>query len=376
MACSAITTGFPGPNFVVELGNRDAILPGTFEIEQGARWAVSSKSIRNLTLSAAAAALDSATLSQTIAALTLSAAGGTTVSASLSATLADLTLSAAANVVDDLSLSGTIADLTLSATVAVTDSASLAATIDPLTLTATAAVIVSASVDATLGDVILSATADGAAARSRDGIYPWWWRAYCDRIYAERRAEEKARCERERWLAENAVEGDGYATAPAPVAQGAAEHVLPPEDEIAALTAVWILLTDGVPDELADDVAEFWDPSDAVPTHPDDEAAIATAAREGTRKCLMTTRRFSPWPRIAPSRVRRRRPMTYGWRSTSSSVPRSAGSTKSTKFSTRWASGSPRSRPGPRRPSAARIIKHVRGSDGQITKSILVSDGQ
>jgi hypothetical protein len=27
-------------------------------------------------------------------------------------------------------------------------------------------------------------------------------------------------------------------------------------------------------------------------------------------------------------------------------------------------------------PPANRIIKHVRGSDGQITKSILVSDGQ
>src|SRR5260370_31294180 len=100
MARSAISTGFPGPNYVVELGNRDAILPGAYEIEQGALSATSSAAIGNLTLSATAAAVDNATLSRTIAALTLAATATGTVSASLSATLADLRLSATATVTD------------------------------------------------------------------------------------------------------------------------------------------------------------------------------------------------------------------------------------------------------------------------------------
>jgi hypothetical protein len=75
MARSAISTGFPNPNYVTELGSRDAILPGTFEIEQGARSATSSATIGNLTLAAAAAAIDNAALTRTIAAHTLAATG-------------------------------------------------------------------------------------------------------------------------------------------------------------------------------------------------------------------------------------------------------------------------------------------------------------
>jgi hypothetical protein len=257
MAERAIKIGFPNPNYVVEFGARDAILPGAYEVEPGARSATASAAIGNLTAAATAKALDSATLAQTIAAPTLVATATGTVSASLSATLADLTLSATATV---------------------TDSASLAATIDPLTLAATVAVIATASVDATIGPFTLSATVT-AAARSRDGVYPWWWTAYVKRHVDERRAaEEKARCERELWLTDHAVEGDGQAVASAPVGRGQAEHILPPDgDEIAALTAIWLLTTDGTGDLLADDWPEFWDSSEAAPVHPDDEAAIATA---------------------------------------------------------------------------------------------------
>jgi hypothetical protein len=277
MARSAINVGFPNPNFVTELGNRDAILPGAYEIEQGARSTTASAAIGNLTLAATVAAIDQAVLSQTIAALTLAAAGGTTVSASLSTTLADLTLAAAANVVDGLVLAATVPNLALAATVDVIDGLVLAATIDPITLDATIRDIITAVVDEAIGDVTLSATASGAAVRGRDGVFPWWWRAYCERIHAERRAaEEQARRERELWLTENAVEGDGYFML-APICHGAAEHIPPPDDEIAALSAIWLLVTDGAGDQLADDVAEFWDPGEAVHVHPDDEAAIATA---------------------------------------------------------------------------------------------------
>jgi hypothetical protein len=109
-------------------------------------------------------------------------------------------------------------------------------------------------------------------------VFPWWWRQYVARHEAERAlAAEKAREEREQWRADHAVEGDGYAMAPAPVAHGEAEHIPPPDDEIAALTAIWLLTADAAGDQLADDVAEFWDPGEAAPVHPDDEAAIATA---------------------------------------------------------------------------------------------------
>jgi hypothetical protein len=150
------------------------------------------------------------------------------------------------------------------------------ATIDPLTLAATAAVIVSAEADATIGAITLSATAAGAAARSRDGVYPLWWRAYVQRILGERAlADEKARQERELWLAEHEVIGDGFVVGPAPIAHGEAEHTRPPDDEIAALTAVALLLTDAATGELENDFAEMWD--EAVRVHPDEEAAIAAA---------------------------------------------------------------------------------------------------
>jgi hypothetical protein len=81
VARSAINVGFPGPNYVVELGNRDAILPGAYEIEQGARSATSSASIGNLTLAATGGPVAAATLGATIVDLTLSAANGVIASA-------------------------------------------------------------------------------------------------------------------------------------------------------------------------------------------------------------------------------------------------------------------------------------------------------
>src|SRR5260370_36582942 len=104
MARSAINIGFPNPNYVTELGNRDAILQGVLEVEQGARSATSSATIGNLTAAATAKATDSAALAQTIAALTLAATATDMVSVSLSTTLADLTLSATATVTASASL--------------------------------------------------------------------------------------------------------------------------------------------------------------------------------------------------------------------------------------------------------------------------------
>jgi hypothetical protein len=234
MARSAIGVGFPNPNYVTELGNRDAILPGAYEIEQGALTAVSSPSIGNLTLAATAAAIDKASLAQTIAALTLAAAGGTTVSASLGRTLPNLTLAAAANVVDGLVLAATVPNLALAATVDVIDGLVLAATIDPITLAATARAVDTIVLDAAIGAIALNAT--GAVVSSSDGVYPWWWTAYVRRHEAEREAA------RLQWREENAIEGDGWGELPMPVAHGDFIHD-PDEQDIAALAAaaLWLL---------------------------------------------------------------------------------------------------------------------------------------
>jgi hypothetical protein len=234
LARSAINIGFPGPNYVTELGNRDAILPGTFEVEQGALSATSSASIGNLTLSATAAAVDSATLAQTIAALTLAATVTGTVTASLSATIANLTLAATATDPGSALLAATIADLTLAATIAVIDQAVLDATIGPITLVATDRDVISAAVDATIGAIILTAT--GVVVSSGDGVYPWWWAAYVRRHEAEREAA------RLRWLAEHTIEGDGYFVMRAPTARGQAIHD-PDEADMAVLAAasLWLL---------------------------------------------------------------------------------------------------------------------------------------
>jgi hypothetical protein len=233
MSRSAINVGFPGPNYVTELGNRDAILPGVYEIEQGALSAASSAAIGNLTLAATVAPIDAATLAQTIAALTLSAAATGTVSAALAKTIADLTLAATTTDPGSAVLAATIADLTLAATIAVIDQAALDATIGPITLVATDRDIISAAVDATIGAITLDAT--GVVVSSGDGIW-WWWAAYVRRHEAEREAA------RLRWLAEHTIEGDGYYVMPLPRAHGQAIHD-PDEADLPALAAasLWLL---------------------------------------------------------------------------------------------------------------------------------------
>jgi hypothetical protein len=193
---SAINVGFPGPNYVTELGNRDAILPGIYEIEHGALSATSSASIGNLTLSATAAAVASATSARTIAAPTLAAAATGTVSASLAATMADLTLAA----------TGTV-----------TVSAALTTTLDPITVDATGSVI-------------------PVAVASRGSGVPWWWPAYVRRHEADREAA------RLKWRDEHTIEGDGYYVMPLPTAHGEFLHD-PDEADMAALAAasLWLL---------------------------------------------------------------------------------------------------------------------------------------
>jgi hypothetical protein len=122
---SSITPGFPGANFVIELGQRDSILPGTFLAEAGQAVAVVTGQIDNLTLAAT---------------------GQVIVVAASSPTIGNLSLAAVADV-------------------AIT--ASLTKTIDPITSDATGLVI------RTRGDVAV----------------PWWWEQYKARIAAERKLE-------------------------------------------------------------------------------------------------------------------------------------------------------------------------------------------
>jgi hypothetical protein len=192
MARSSIVGGAPYPNFAVELGNRDSILPGAYLIEQGALAAVSSQTIGNLSLSATAAALITTALTATVAPITISATGNVAISASLDATIPDVLLSAAA------------------------------------------AVIVSAALDASIGELALDAAATAVSSAGRDGVYPWWWHQYRRRIEAEREAE---RLRRETL----AVAGDGVAILPALFGHGQGTH--DPDAEIAehlALLLPWL----------------------------------------------------------------------------------------------------------------------------------------
>jgi hypothetical protein len=194
---SSIVGGFPGPNFFVELSNRDAILPGTYIIEQGALVAVSSKTIDNLSLSATAKALVTTALTATIAPITISATGNVAISASLSVT---------------------IADFIMSATVAVIVSASLDAILNPITVAVTGAV---------------EATIPPVAYGGGPALYPWWWPAYCRRIEAEKEAKRLAL----------AVEGHAYAVMPMPFGHATGEHIADPDaDVIEAIAAIWPML--------------------------------------------------------------------------------------------------------------------------------------
>jgi hypothetical protein len=220
---SAISTGFPSPNFVAELGTHDAALPGEFIVENGqAVVAVTSGQIGNLTLSATAKVL---------------------VSSVLAATIGNISISATAAAENNFALQEAIADLTLAATAQGIVSAELGATIGELTLTATGHV----------------PHADGGVASLR---FPWWWPAYVDRILAERAAEREKNTRTAVLVAEipapyarargnhSMPAGGLAAVVPAPSAAGrltafhlvaVIDHKSPVDDETAALFASLVL---------------------------------------------------------------------------------------------------------------------------------------
>src|SRR5262245_12843087 len=133
---SAISVGFPSPNYVAELGQHDSILPGEYLIENGqAVVTVVTVQIDNLTLAAT---------------------GAVTAVSQASPTIANLSLSAASNI-------------------AVTTR--LMQTIDPITLAASGEVIVAGSLDAIIDDITSEAT--GLVIRTGgDVVWPWWWNQY------------------------------------------------------------------------------------------------------------------------------------------------------------------------------------------------------
>jgi hypothetical protein len=89
---SSISIGFPNPNFIAELGQRESILVGEYIIEAGtAVIVVTTGQIANLTLSATGQVIVTAAASLTIANATLSATGNIAVSAQLTATIDPIT---------------------------------------------------------------------------------------------------------------------------------------------------------------------------------------------------------------------------------------------------------------------------------------------
>jgi hypothetical protein len=73
---SAISVGFPSPNYVAELGQRDSILPGEFIVESGqAIVTVLTGQVDDLTLSATAQVVDAVALNATIGPITLAGEG-------------------------------------------------------------------------------------------------------------------------------------------------------------------------------------------------------------------------------------------------------------------------------------------------------------
>jgi hypothetical protein len=223
---SSILPGPPGGQYVVENGDRDAIVGSDYLIQSGAAIGAVAAAIDNLTLSAAASAL---------------------VQGSLSATLDNLALSAVASAAVSASLDATIDDLTLDATGEVIVSGSLAATIEDLTLDAAGDVIVDGVLDTTIDDVILDAAAivsggsQPAPPPRRGGglVWPLWFQEYVRRIEGEREIA------REHLIEEQRVEGDFVATLWLPVVHGAGETFPPvdPEEEdlITTLAAQWLM---------------------------------------------------------------------------------------------------------------------------------------
>jgi hypothetical protein len=78
----------------------------------------------------------------------------------------------------------------------------MAYTIANLTTSATADVEINATLSRSIGEIGLLAT--GRTRQRADGVWPLWWHQYV----ANRRAEQAAT--KEKWLADNTVEADGY----------------------------------------------------------------------------------------------------------------------------------------------------------------------
>jgi len=255
---SSTTTGFPGGNYVVELGTHDAALPGEYLIENGqAVVSVVAGQIGNLTLAATGNVVVAASTAPTIASPSLNAAGNIAITASLNRAIGDPALSAA----PDAIVSG-----------------ALTTTIDDVTLSAAGQVIVSGALAATLDEVALAATGH-VPRRTGDVGVPWWWHLYVSRIRADQAAAREAK----------ARTGDVVAVAPAPSATAEGDHVFPRIGEVAAIvpspSASAALTTRPVDDEAALFAAfelVTLAPLRIVsiiehPKPPDDDALIATA---------------------------------------------------------------------------------------------------
>jgi hypothetical protein len=192
---SAISIGFPSPNYVVELGQRETALPGEFIVEGGqAIVAVTSGQFGSLALAATGAVSVLAAASPAIGNLTLSAIGNVALTATGVFNFARPTLSATATVTDALSL------------------------------------------DAPIGEITLEAA--GVVVRRGDGVAwpPWWWHAYVARHQAERVAAK------EQWRREHAIDADGWAVMPLLLGFGQATHD-PDADVVEFLGAIlpWLI---------------------------------------------------------------------------------------------------------------------------------------
>src|SRR5262245_20720976 len=102
---SAISVGFPGANYVVELGQRESSLPGEYIVEAvQAVITVLTGQIDNLTLSATGKIIVVAASSPTIANSSLSAVGNIVVTARLTSAIDPITLAATGGVIVGASL--------------------------------------------------------------------------------------------------------------------------------------------------------------------------------------------------------------------------------------------------------------------------------
>jgi hypothetical protein len=174
---SAISVGFPSPNYVVELGQRETALSGEFIVE-----------------------------------------GGQAIVTAVSGQIGNLTLAATGAVILLAAASPTISNLTLSAICNVAFTATGAFNFDRPTLSATATVPVALSLERTIGELTLKAA--GVVIPRGDGVAwpPWWWSAYVARHQAERAAAA------EQWRRDHTVEGDGWVVMALPVGHDIAVH--------------------------------------------------------------------------------------------------------------------------------------------------------